>query len=441
MKRILFCNLKYDLAQCRQQPHSFHLPYGLGIIMQIAGAHGIEYDFVDTYLKGDTEQFLHRYAQSRHEVVLFSAIVGNHAYDYLEMVFKRIKQVNPSAVIVLGGAITSVYPETLMAELPADIIVIGEGEQTFLELTGACFSVDRLSDIHGIAYRKGDRVLFTPPREPLNSPLENESCNPLFSHPDIRPLLGEYVRRQKTLNRGWDLAASRGCYGTCTFCKKVFDKPVRYFSAAYILELLEHIRDRFGITRFNFLDENFMTNRKNFTRFLDLLEKRKTSIQWRIRARIDNIPFDLIDRMQRLGLYSLMIGLESADQGVLDHYRKELVIARYRDLLKDVAERGLLFASIILGAPVESEQSIQATIDFVRHANLSRDQIAVSFLSPIPGSELFENARRNGRFPSIRQYLREYVGDFTKIEYNLSTLSDDALLSAQRRIYQAAEAT
>lgn len=268
MKKLLFCNLKYDLPQCRKEPGAFYLPHGLGIIMDIAMKKSINYDYFDTYLHGNTKTFLQYYQKQKHDVCLFSAIVGNYAYPYLKYVFTKIKEINPSVCIVLGGPITSIYPKILLEELPVDIIVIGEGEEAFTELVEAEFSLTKLPSILGIGYQKKG-IFINDYRSPLESPLEQKSCNPLFQHESLEILVNTYVERQKRLNRGWDLSASRGCFGNCTFCKKVFDKPLRYFSADYILEVMSFIKHTYGIRKFNFMDENFITNRKNFKEFLD----------------------------------------------------------------------------------------------------------------------------------------------------------------------------
>lgn len=131
------------------------LPSGLGIIMEIASKQSIPFDYFDTCFSGNTDDFLSYYKKNRHEVVLFSAIAGNYSYPYLKYIFEKIKEINPSSIIVLGGPITSLYPEILLKEISPDIIVIGEGEETFLDLNAVDFSLDNLSNIDGIGYRKG----------------------------------------------------------------------------------------------------------------------------------------------------------------------------------------------------------------------------------------------------------------------------------------------
>lgn len=440
-KRLLFCNLRYDLPECNQAVYGkFFLVYGLGIIQDLATQHSIPFDYYDTYVYGSTDTFFTYYQKERHDVVLFSAICGNLSYKYLKYVFSRIKEINPSATIVLGGTITSIYPEILLEEVRPDIIVIGEGEITFLELANADFSVDDISAVEGIGYRKSNDYFLNPPRKPLLNPLEQQSCNPLFEDKCFEPFLSAYVKQQKEQNRGWEIAASRGCFGNCKFCKRVFDKPIRYFSASYVVETMARVKERHGLNRFNFLDENFVVNRKNFETFLDLLEEREMNVKWRIRARMDVMPYDLLDRMQKLGFYHVVIGIESANQDVLDYYNKRVVFEKYKENLKELAKRKLLFASFILGSPNESEKSLRDNTEFVRYSGLTSENTAVGYLSVIPGTEIFDDCLKNGIIKSERDYLNSYMGDFNKIEMNVSPLTDQQLMEGFNEMFRAAAA-
>lgn len=439
-RRLLFCNLRYDLPECNQAVYDkFFLVYGLGIIQDIATRHSIPFQYYDTYTSGSTNAFFSYYQSEQQDVVLFSAICGNRSYTYLKYVFSRIKEINPSATIVLGGPITSVYPDILLEEVCPDIIVIGEGEETFLELAKANFSLNEITEVKGIGYRKGTEYFVNPPREPLLSPLEQQSCNPLFEAKAYKPFLSAYVKQQINQNRGWEIAGSRGCFGNCTFCKRVFDKPIRYFSAQYVVETMARVKEKHGLDRFNFLDENFVLNRKNFMAFLDLLEEREMNVKWRIRARVDAIPFDLLDRMQKLGFYHVVVGVESANQDVLDYYDKRLVFSNHKENLKELAKRGLLFASFILGALNESEESIKDNVEFVRYSGLTRNNTAVGYLSVIPGTDIFNDCLNKGIIKSTRDYLNGYMGDFNKIEMNISPLSNRRLLEGFEAMFHAAD--
>ena len=439
MNDLLFCNLKFDLPQCREDPHSFHLPYGLATIMEIASQRNVSFDFYDTYISGNTQAFLKNYQRTRHRVVLFSGIIGNCAYPYYQNVFSQIKSIRSDAIIVLGGPITQIYPDELMQALPVDIIVMGEGEETFSELLTVDFDPTGLSSVKGVGYRKDKDYILNPPRPPLKSPLELCSATPMLRHPSTRTLLETYIDTQNSENRGWDITATRGCYGSCTFCKKVFSKPIRYFSAEYIVNTMNRLYRDYGVDRFNFMDENFMTSRSNFDVFLEMLENIGIDFKWRIRSRIDNIAYDKLELMSQLGLYSLMVGLESGSQAVLEYYNKRLPLSKYKKRLREVARMGKLFISIIVGAGIETPETVNETIDFVRYLGIDRRNISVSFLSIIPGTAIFKEALAQGWIKNKLDYLEQYVGDFNKLELNISNMSDETLIEARERILQAAQ--
>lgn len=440
MKKLLFCNLHYDLPECaRSGKGNEYLPMGLGIIMDIASKSKISFDYFDTYLEGDTNDFFSYYEENKQDVILFSAILGNYAYKFLDLVFKKIKHINPLATIVLGGPITNVYPEILMEELPVDICVIGEGEDTFLELLEADFSPSNLGSIQGIAYRNRSNISINPPRPPLPNPLETKSCNPLFAAKCLEQMITNYAHQQKELKRGWEISASRGCVGKCTFCARIFDKPIRFFSPEYNISVIKKIIGKYGLKRFNFIDENFIGNRKNLKRFLDILEEDRINIKWRVRGRIDNIPFELLDRMQRLGLYSITIGIESASQEILDSYNKHVHIENYIENLKGAARRKLLYAAFIVGSPLESKDTIRQNVELIRYLGITRDRLEVNILQPVPGTKLFEDLVSDGTIRSRREGLLNYRGFFKEVDLNISGLSNSELLRGMQQMFETAE--
>jgi radical SAM superfamily enzyme YgiQ (UPF0313 family) len=439
VRNIIACNLKLDLPNC-SEPKEFHMPYGLATITELMQKWKIECDCFDTYIRGNTNSFLKYYSMHNHDVLLFSGIIGNYAYEYYEHIFSQIKKINQDCTIILGGPITSIYPEILLRSVPVDIIVIGEGEETFGELVENDFAIDeRLFSIDGIGFRYNSDFVVTNPRKALKSPLENFSCTPLYSNPGFESLLKNYIETQTKKRRGWDITATRGCIGDCSFCRRIFDKPIRSFSTEYIVDKMEYIKERFGIQRFNFLDENFATKRKNIESFLELIEERNLDVEWRIRCRIDNIPVNMLDRMRQLGLYGVMLGLESGSQLVLDHFNKNVVLNNYKDDIRELAKYGLLYASFIIGSEVESEETIKENINLIKELKLKRNEMVICFLSVIPGTKMFEKLYQKGIVKDKLMYIKNYIGDFENLEMNISNMSNERILSAKEEMLRAGE--
>jgi len=437
MKKIIACNLKLDLPQC-QAPYTLHMPYGLGTIIEILSKNSVKLDCYDTYITGSSDNFLKYYKRYKHDVLLFSAIIGNKVYKFFKYLFSNIKEINPNSTIILGGPITSVYPEFLLEYLPVDIIVIGEGEETIIELLENDFKVDdNLLKINGLGFSFKGEFILTPKRKALKTPLEEKSLSPLFSHNGLKVLLDHYTKKQISNKRGWDLTATRGCVHNCSFCKKVFDKPIRVFSPEYIINFMTFIYEKFGINRISFLDENFTTNKNYICRFLDLIEESKYHFDWRMRSRIDNFPIDYIDRMIELGMYSQMMGIESGSQTVLNYYNKKIFIEDYIDILVEVSKKTTLHASFIIGAEVETKETIKETIDLIKRINLRKENIYISYLTPIPGTKIFEDLCKKNVIKDKKEYIINYMGDYLKLEHNISSLTDNELHEAKESLILA----
>lgn len=437
MKRILVCNLRLDFPECRLA-ESVHMPYGLGIIMEVMDRAGVSYDCFDTYAAGSTDDFLSYYAREKHEVLLFSAIVGNHAYPFLHFVFTRIKLIRPDAMIVLGGPLTSIYPEILLRRLPADVIVIGEAEAAFRTLLDREFVLGSdAAAIPGLGFRREGEPCITPPAPALKTPLEMTSSIPLYEHPGLRPLLDKYVDGLHRRERGWDLNVTRGCHGNCTFCKRIFDKPLRNFSASYVVDRMMYLTRRHGIRKFNTLDENLCSMGRLLREFLDLLDEKGLEVRWRARSRMDNIPVHELDRSMRLGLCVVLVGIESGSQRILDEYGKRARLDDHREALRETARRGLLEATFIVGAEGESEETVRETEELIRYLGLRRRDYSVSYLTPIPGTPLFESLVERGVIPDRESALWSYMGDFNSLEMNISPFTDEQLIAARKRLTEA----
>jgi len=317
-------------------------------------------------------------------------------------------------------------------------LVIGEGEQTIKDLIKIDFNIDDndIKKIKGIGLKQNGEVIITENREPLKTPLELVSISPLYKT-NLEQIREFYIQTQNKLNRGWDIAATRGCYGECVFCKKIFSKPIRSFSPEYIIEKIKYIKKNYNIDRFNFLDENFATNNTFFKSFLRILDDENINIKWGLRSRLDNIPANYLDKMMKLGLYRIMVGVESGSQANLNYYKKNIVIDKYKPILRDLSERRLLYASFVIGSEIETKETIRENIDLIKYIKLDKKSFVVCFLSVIPGTQLFENLYQRGLIQDKYNYIDNFIGNFLNLEWNITKMTDDQLYKSKEKMLQA----
>ncbi len=224
-----------------------------------------------------------------------------------------IRRELPGTRIVLGGVHATVLPEEALAS--ADVVVMHEGEETLVELVQCLRAGDpaRLGAVAGIAFRTPAGTLQTNPRRPrignldaLPFPALHLLDIPAYDMP-LHVVGGVRL----------PIIASRGCPYDCSFCASplMWDRKVRYRSAANVVAEMEQIIRSHGISYFHFWDDNFTLGRKFVNEFCALVKERKLAIKWVCLDRAEHVVrnADLLGPMRDAGCVGIEIGMESAN--------------------------------------------------------------------------------------------------------------------------------
>lgn len=302
---------------------------------------------------------------------------------------------NLGVPIITGGPHPSVLPETLIPH--ADVVVIGEGERTILEIVE---KYPKLKGIRGIWYKVGERVVKNAPREMIDD-LDS------LPFPALDLLdMGEYTKVWHYLDfldvglRGTNMMASRGCPFNCTFCQPTLDilfgKRIRRRSPKKVAEEIKLRMRQFGIRCFFFHDDTFTSDRGWVEEFCRILKEENLKIFWGCNTRVDTIDRGLMATMHMAGCRKLHIGVESANQRVLDEvYHKGIDIREVKALIEDANRAGISSLCLfMIGAPGETRQEIERTLRFA--ASLRCQEVSFSITSPFPKTQLYEQLKERG---------------------------------------------
>ncbi len=318
--------------------------------------------------------------------------------------------------ILVGGMHITAIPETLPPEI--DIGVIGEGEDTVLELVEVIRrhgpSLAHLRDVRGICLRdERGAVEQTPPRPPID-PLDR------LPLPD-RELLGDdwATPREHEVH----LMSSRGCPYACHFCTAARWGKVRYFSPEYTVREIEWLLDRCHPEWIYFFDDLFVGHRKRFRAICDLIRERglHRRVRFRTYARVNLIDEDLCRLMRDHSFHRVDLGIETNSARVMRYYNKTGITPEKNQRALDLLSQFGLSAgtNFIFGAPVETQEDMEETLAFIRRNTDKMDRMACGALQAPPGSgvhrELVEKGLiDNSTFDWHRQINREEnfrVGD------------------------------
>ena len=274
---------------------------------------------------------------------------------------RELKKRLPKVQILVGGPhVSSMGPETVQRFECFDVAVQGEGEKILVALLDALDAGRDLAEVHGIIYRDDGVVRVNPPDKTPNvlDDLPFPAWDLLPGFPHKYPLaVYDYPAGPVAT-----IAASRGCPFHCKFCDtSTFGARVRYYSPAKVVEMMEHLRDRYGVRHVLFVDDLFLASRKRTTEFCNLVIERNVGMTWSCAARVDTVWPPLLELMKRAGCWQISFGLETGDAEMLKKMDKVAKLERSEEAVKETAAAGIRVKGLfMLGYPGETAGKYKA---------------------------------------------------------------------------------
>lgn len=337
--------------------------------------------------------------------VSFTTQASTGAYSLIN----DLKKFLPKTKIVTGGPHSTIMPDEIFARSATDVVVIGEGECTFVEILEQMPQLSDLGSVRGIAYVHGDQVVKTDPR-PLIKDLDTIPF-PARELLDIRRYPG-YIYKKTSMDT--DIISSRGCPYNCVYCSNPvwkMNKPwFRSRSPSNVVDEIECIVKEYGIKEIFDETDEFNANKKWASQVCDEMIQRKLGIKWKAQMRVDAIDEELADHLKRSGFWMALFGLESAHDRTLKGIKKHQTVSQMDRALSIMSSRGIMCFGLFMAFNVweengelcyENSDESLATLDYARKL-LKEKKISLfgwSMTTPYPGSQLFDIARRHNLIP------------------------------------------
>lgn len=361
------------------------------------------------------------------DVVGISALTAEA--DSLNIISSIAKKISPKIPVVAGGPHPTAYPEETLLNHNIDILVYGEGEETFSEL---CTKYDggnpkEYPKINGIAYREDDKVRINPPREFI-SDIDRLSF-PAWELIDMNAY-SKFTSMASLGHRPYmSLITSRACPFKCIYCHNIFGKKFRARSPENILNELLLLRSKYGIKEFEILDDIFNLDKKRAEHFWDEVINNFPDARFVFPngIRTDLLDEKAIKKMKRAGVIYTAVAVESANERVQKLIKKHLNLDKVRHAIECLYEYKIFTNGFfMLGFPTETREEIINTIRFACSSKLTTAQFFI--VTPFQGTELSE---------LYKESIKNFKIDFSKYEYylgefNLSNVSDRELFRLQR---------
>jgi radical SAM superfamily enzyme YgiQ (UPF0313 family) len=325
-----------------------------------------------------------------------------------------IRAAFPVALIVLGGEHVSACPEMTLSACPADVGVLGEGEETIVELLEAHAERRDLGTVAGIVCRAADgRVARTAPRERIRD-LE-DIPRPDWTPFPVETYIDNALSHGANLGRSMPILASRGCPYRCTFCSSPLMWTTRWSARkpeAIVAEMKEYIR-RYRVTNFDFYDLTAIVKRSWIVDFCRLLIAEDLGITWQLPSgtRSEAIDEEVARLLHASGCRIVSYAPESGSPAELARIKKKVDPDRMLASMRGARRAGLTVkANFVFGFPGSSWGEAVETFRFLaRLAVIGIDEINAFPFSPYPGSALFDELLAAGKIRFDDDYFRSLL--------------------------------
>ena len=287
-----------------------------------------------------------------------------------------------NSLIIAGGIHASLYPKEVIKNLDCDIVSIGEGEKTIVEIAKAT-SLDDISKIKGIYYKKDNSIYITEKRNDIND-LDT------LAFPARHLLPKEDIVMERLSNTSLSIAHvlfSRGCPYHCNFCANQ-NHNVRYRSKDNIKEELEFLIKDYGIKGFCVVDDNFLVNKEKAMEIIR--EIGKLNLKWSTLARVDNVDLELLKELKNSGCIEIKYGVESGSQKMLDLMNKKITVSEIKNAFNLTKDVGINAKALIMhGFPKEDINTTKETIALLEELKMCISRVGLTYFTYLPGSPIY----------------------------------------------------
>lgn len=383
--------LMYIATVLKERGHDCLVYNGDFATYSLTGHEGVTVDY-----KNYINEIAHK---TSHVWVDFSNLLEEFKPDYVGIsmltpkygsaieVAKIVRNYSPDITVFVGGIHPTLQPAETLKESSFDIAVVGEGEETVVELIKVLESNESLSSVKGIYYKENGMISQNPPRQLM----EDIDVIPF---PDFTLLHRFEEYSPDYLNR---ILTSRGCPFKCVYCasNKLWTRKVRFRAPEKVFEEIKYRYTKFGIRFFKFNDDTFTLNRQRLEKLCGLIIKDKIKIKWMCDTRSDKLNEDILKIMKKAGCRQVNIGVESGSEKILNFIQKgeSLETTRNAFLLAKKLKVNTL-AYFMMGFPSETKEDVQQSIKTMRE--IKPDSVCWSLFTPYPGTEIYNHLVENG---------------------------------------------
>jgi len=336
-----------------------------------------------------------------HEVVVMDGLREEVKYDgqydlvgisamttyFPEAVWETKRAKEKGFPVIIGGPHVIADPVSSLQQSGADFACDGEGEIALASLLNgeSCDQIPGLVWREGSEIRRSQAAVFYPDIDDFGEPAWD-----LIDPRTYPPAPHGMIARDFPLA---PIITTRGCPYKCSYCSAPITagKKMRYRDPKKVVDEIERLVNEYGVKEIQIEDDNFTMKREHVLAMCNELLERKIKVLWSLPngVRIDRLDKEMLREMKRAGCYLMALGIESANERILDMVSKHLKPSMVRGVVNDVVEAGIeAWGFFMIGFPTETRAEIENTVEFALSLPLSRLQFTKT--TPLPGTPIYD---------------------------------------------------
>ena len=323
------------------------------------------------------------------------SFLSTTSYPYAKILARQIRAVNDKVRLAFGGVFATLSAQLIKLQCPeVDFVCRGDGEQLILDLLD---HLDNPESVAGLTWARDRQV-----RQNANRPMERNLDQ--WPFPDRESLELDFIESMPldvpavlSMERFTTMQTSRGCPWPCVFCDiPVFNEGKwRARSPQHVTEEFKHLQE-LGYGSVYFVDDHFLLQPKRIEAICKGVVDNGITIQWGCEGRVDSVAQHLFPAMARAHCRTIMFGIESGSQKILDRLQKEQTLKEVETAVVNAKQAGIeiVHGFFTVGNPDETVEDMEATFDLA--SRLPLDTFGFNRLCVYRGTPLWQEYVKRG---------------------------------------------
>jgi radical SAM superfamily enzyme YgiQ (UPF0313 family) len=384
--------------------HIDYFPSNLGYLASVLRNNNYDVTIYDQSICHHDESHLLNYLDNnRFDIVGIGFVAGYYQYKKIQLISKAINSSkNRPSLYILGGHGPTPEPEFFLKKMKADVVVMGEGEETIIDLLQVYSNNKSLSLVDGIAFMDSGKCIINKIR-PLIHNLDD------IPFPAYDMFNMEYYRLRKLpymkeTDFSMPVISGRGCKFNCNFCYRM-EKGFRERSSENIVEEIRYLNKEYKINYIAFYDNLLMSSEKRIIDICECIKKSKLDFKWWCDGRVNFAKPDILKLMKESNCVFINYGIESFNNDVLKIMKKGTNKKMIEEAIGETKKANIgVGLNIIFGNINENKEHLKNSLDFLLKYSDSGELRTIRPVTPYPGTDLYKYAIKEGLLKDVEDF-------------------------------------